>query len=331
MSGLSPHPSLPPVVIGGSMARKEPTLRRERLGKTLAKDFELNKYKYLLMVPVVIYFILFAYKPMYGLIIAFKDYRPNLGFARSRWVGLKHFIDFFNDVYFFRLLRNTLSISLLNIVFGFPAPILLALLLNEIRSTFFKKTVQTITYMPYFISLVVVSSLIRTYTASNGLFAQIAIATGGSAKNYLMHPQYFYPIYVISDIWQGIGWNSIIYLAALSGIDQEQYEAARIDGAGRFRRMLYITLPNLLPTIMVLFILRMGGILNVGFEKIILLYNEGIYEVADVISSYVYRRGIIQAAFSYASAVGLFNSIVNVFFLVTANTLSRKFTESSLF
>lgn len=297
----------------------------------LAADFQLNKYKYLLILPVLVYFLLFAYKPMYGIIIAFMDYRPNLGMSRSPWVGLKHFAAFFQDVYFGRLLRNTLSISLLNIIFGFPAPIILALLLNEIQSTAFKRTVQTITYMPYFISMVVVCSLIRTYTASNGIFSQIATSFGGDPQNFLMHTKYFYPIYVISDIWQGIGWNSIIYLAALSGIDQEQYEAARIDGAGRLRRMFSITLPNLMPTIMVLFILRMGGILNVGFEKIILLYNEGIYEVADVISTYVYRRGILNAAFSYASAVGLFNSLVNVFFLIAANTLSKKYTESSLF
>lgn len=313
------------------MAKANASMPHLPLKTVLARDFALNKWKYLLIVPVLVYFALFVYKPMYGLIIAFKDYRPNLGFDRSRWVGLKHFIDFFNDVYFFRLLRNTLSISLLSILFGFPAPILLALLLNEIQNVNFKKTVQTITYMPYFISMVVVASLIRTYSASNGIFAQIALMLGGEGKNYLMHNQYFYPIYVISDIWQGIGWNSIIYLAALTSIDQEQYEAARIDGAGRIRRIFSVTLPNLLPTIMVLFILRMGGILNVGFEKIILLYNEGIYEVADVISTYVYRRGIIQAAFSYASAVGLFNSLVNVVFLVTANSLSKKFTESSLF
>lgn len=301
------------------------------MATVLKKDFDLNKYKYLLILPVIVFFVLFAYKPMYGLIIAFKDYRPNLGFSRSKWVGLKHFAVFFNDVYFFRLLRNTLSISFLTIIFGFPAPILLALLINEIKSTVFKKTVQTITYMPYFVSLVVVSSLIRTYTASNGIFSQIAVFMGGESKNFLMHTRYFYPIYILSEIWQGIGWNSIIYLAALSAIDQEQYEAARIDGAGRLRRIFSITLPNLLPTITVLFILRIGGILNVGFEKIILLYNEGIYSVADVISTFVYRRGIINAAFSYATAVGLFNSVVNVFFLVVANNISRKFTESSLF
>lgn len=301
------------------------------LAQTLSRDFQQNKYKYLLILPVLAYFIIFCYKPMYGLIIAFKDFRPNLGITRSRWIGFRNFVTFFRDPYFFRLFRNTLSISLLSIIFGFPAPIILALLLNEIKNTAFKRIVQTITYMPYFISIVVVSSLILTYSSGSGIFSQIAISFGGTGKNYLMYPQYFYPIYIISDIWQYIGWNSIIYLAALSGIDQEQYEAAIIDGAGRFRRMFSITLPNLLPIIMVLFILRMGGILNVGFEKIILLYNPNTYQVADVISTYVYRRGIIDAAFSYATAVGLFNSLVNIVFLLGANTLSRKFTESSLF
>jgi putative aldouronate transport system permease protein len=299
--------------------------------KAAGKDFTQNKYKYLMILPVLAYFAIFAYKPMYGLIIAFQNYRPSLGFSRSPWVGLRHFENFFNDVYFLRLFRNTISLSFLSILFGFPAPILLALLLNEIRQVVFKRTVQTVTYMPYFISMVVVCSLIRTYTTTNGIFSQISVFFGSTAKNYLTVGKYFAPIYVISGIWQTIGWNSIIYLAALTGIDQEQYEAARIDGAGRFRRMLHITLPNLLPTIMVLFILRMGSILNVGFEKIILLYNEGIYETADVISSYVYRRGILEASYSYATAVGLFNSLVNIFFLVTANRLSRKFTESGLF
>jgi len=301
------------------------------LSKVLAKDFQENKYKYLLILPVLVYFILFSYKPMYGLVIAFQDYRASLGILRSRWVGLRQFIVFFKDPYFFRLLRNTISISLLNIVFGFPAPIILAILLNEIKNVTFRRTVQTITYMPYFISLVVVAGLIRTYSTQTGIFSQVAALFGGGGKNYLMFPQYFYPIYVASDIWQHIGWNSIIYLAAITGIDQEQYEAAIIDGAGRFRRIISVTLPNLLPIIMVLFILRMGGILNVGFEKIILLYNASIYSVADVISSFVYRRGIEDAVYSYATAVGLFNSVVNVAFLVAANTLSRKYSEYSLY
>ena len=284
-----------------------------------------------MILPVLIYFILFAYKPMWGIAIAFQDFRPNLGIGGSRWVGFRHFEAFFNDPYFFRLLRNTLSISLLSIVFGFPAPIILAILLNELKNVVFRRTVQTITYMPYFISIVVICALIRTYTTSDGIFSQMAAAMGGEGKNFLMYPQYFYPIYIISGIWESIGWNSIIYLAALTSIDQEQYEAAIIDGAGRFRRIWSITLPNLLPIITVLFILRMGGILGVGFEKIMLLYNANTYEVADVISTFVYRRGIQDAAFSYATAVGLFNSVVNVGFLLGANALSRKYTESSLF
>ncbi|NMA95070.1 MAG: sugar ABC transporter permease [Clostridiales bacterium] len=304
---------------------------KRTLKRTLSRDFKMNKYKYLLVLPVIIYLILFAYKPMYGVIIAFKDYKPATGIMQSKWVGFKHFRNFFNDVYFWRLLRNTFTISGLSILFGFPAPIIFALLLNEIQSSWFKRTVQTLTYMPYFISLVVVCSIIKIYSQSGGVFSQLAILFGGEPQNFLMSKKYFYPIYVGSGIWQSLGWNSIIYLAALSSIDQEQYEAARIDGAGRFQQMFYITIPGLIPTIMILLILRMGGILNVGYEKILLLYSEATYEVADVISTYVYRKGIQNAAFSYSTAVGLFNSIVNVFFLFVANTFSRRLTESSLF
>jgi len=305
--------------------------KRHTLAKTLTHDFILNRYKYLMILPVLIYLGLFAYKPMYGVIIAFKNFKPGLGIWGSEWVGLKNFRTFFNDIYFTRIIRNTFSISLYSIIFGFPAPILLALLLNEIRNIQFKRTVQTITYMPYFISLVVTCSLIRIYSASNGVFSQITTFFGGQSRNFLMSTKYFYPIYVLSDIWQYIGWNSIIYLAALAAIDLEQYEAARIDGAGRFRQIFSVTIPNLMPTVIILFILRMGGILNVGFEKILLLYNESTYEVADVISTTVYRRGIINASFDFATAAGLFNSVVNVFFLLTANTLSKFFAGSGLF
>ncbi len=306
-------------------------LKSSRLSYRISRDFKMNKFKYLLILPVLIYLFVFAYKPMYGLQIAFLDFRPRLGVAGSDWVGMKNFQNFFNDVHFTRTVRNTFTISGLTILFGFPAPIILALLINEIRSTKFKKTVQTITYMPYFISLVVVCSLIKTYTASDGIFSQIAVFFGGSKQNYLMQANKFYLIYVISDIWQNIGWNSIIYLAVLTSIDQEQYEAAMIDGANRFKQVIHVTLPNLMPTIMILFILRMGGILNVGYEKILLLYSEGIMSVSDVISTYTYRRGIIGADYSYATAVGLFNSIINVCFLLMTNLLSRRMTEASLF
>jgi len=315
--------------VNSAVAKKG--VNKNSLGYVLSRDFSINKYKYLLVLPVIVYLLIFAYKPMYGLIIAFKDYRPALGFDGSKWVGLKHFKNFFTDVYFWRLLRNTVTISGLNIIFGFPAPIILALLLNEIRHSGFKRTIQTITYMPYFISLVVVCALVRTYCQADGIFSQMLVAFGGKPQNLLMNTKYFYPIYVISDIWKNIGWNSIIYLAALTSIDQEQYEAAKIDGAGRFKQMIHITLPGLLPTITVLFILRMGSILNVGYEKILLLYSQATYEVADVISTYVYRKGIQNAAFSYSTAVGLFNSVVNILFLIISNTISKKVTESSLF
>ncbi len=297
----------------------------------LARDFRLNKYKYLLIIPVLIILALFAYKPMYGLLIAFKNFRPRLGIEGSKWVGMQNFENLFRDVYFGRLLRNTLSISLLNILFGFPLPILLALLLNEVRHNGFKRTVQTVTYMPYFVSMVVSCALVRVYCQNNGIFSDILVSLGAPRQNLLTDPRNFYPIYIISDLWQFVGWNSIIYLAALSGIDQEQYEAARIDGAGRFKQVLHITLPGLMPTITVLFILRMGGVLNVGFEKVLLLYSEATYEVADVISTYVYRRGIMQADYSYATAVGLFNSVVNVAFLITANMIIKKHSDSALF
>lgn len=297
----------------------------------IVKDYKRNKYKYFIVFPVVLYLFIFAYKPMYGIVIAFQRYKPFLGISGSPWVGLDNFISFFKDVYFVRLLRNTFSISILSILFGFPAPILLALLLNEIKNDKFKRAVQTISYMPYFISIVVVSGLIRAFCQTDGVFNDIIAALGGTRSNLLSVKENFYPIYILSGIWQHVGWDSIIYLAALAGIDQEQYEAARVDGAGRLKQMLYITLPGLLPTITVLFILRMGGILNVGYEKILLLYQPLTYEVADVISTYVYRKGIVEANYSFSTAVGLFNSLVNICFLLITNKISKKVNDTGLF
>ena len=305
------------------------------LGKRIVRDFSHNKFKYLMILPVLVYLALFCYKPMYGIIIAFKNYKVARGIEKSPWVGLFWFENFFNDPYFFRLLRNTFTISALTILFGFPAPILLALLLNEVHNNKFKRTVQTITYMPYFISLVVLCSLIKIYCQQNGLFSDIVAFFGGTKQNWLQDPRYFRLIYVLSDICQGIGWNSIIYLAALSGIDQEQYEAARIDGANRFQQVLHVTLPGLLPTITILFILRMGNILNVGYEKILLLYQPTTYEVADVFSTYTYRISLGsttgQPQYSLSTAVSLFNTLVNVCFLLMTNLISSKLTDSSLF
>lgn len=305
--------------------------REMTLSHKISRDWKMNKYKYLLILPVLVYLALFCYKPMYGLIIAFNNYKPTRGITGSDYVGLMWFDNFFNNIYFWRLLSNTFTISALSIVFGFPAPIILALLLNEIQNEKFKRTVQTITYMPYFISLVVTCSIITIYCQENGLFSQIIEIFGGTRRNLLIDSGAYRPIYVLSGIWQNIGWNSIIYLAALSGIDQEQYEAARIDGANRFQQMLHITIPGILPTIMILFVLRMGSILNVGYEKVLLLYKENTYNVADVFSTYTYRVGLEQKQYSLSTAVSLFNTVVNIVFLVFTNWLSRKTTESGLF
>ena len=305
--------------------------REMTLSHKISRDWKMNKYKYLLILPVLVYLVLFCYKPMYGLIIAFNNYKPTRGITGSDYVGLMWFDNFFNNIYFWRLLSNTFTISALSIVFGFPAPIILALLLNEIQNEKFKRIVQTITYMPYFISLVVTCSIITIYCQENGLFSQIIELFGGTRRNLLIDSGAYRPIYVLSGIWQNIGWNSIIYLAALSGIDQEQYEAARIDGANRFQQMLHITIPGILPTIMILFVLRMGSILNVGYEKVLLLYKENTYNVADVFSTYTYRVGLEQKQYSLSTAVSLFNTMVNIMFLVFTNWLSRKTTESGLF
>lgn len=295
------------------------------------QDFQKHRFKYFIVIPVLVYLFLFCYKPMYGVIIAFQKYRPSLDIIGSPWVGFDNFVRFFKDPWFWRLIRNTLSISFLTIIFSFPAAILLALLLNEVKVSWFKRTVQTITYMPHFIALVVVCGLINSFCQSNGLFNDIIVFFGGERSNLLAQKDLFYPIYVISGIWQNVGWNSIIYLAALAGIDQEQYEAARIDGAGRIQQMIHITLPGLLPTISMLLVLNMGSILNVGYEKILLLYQPLTYEVADVISTYVYRKGMLDADYSFSTAVNLFNSAINIIFLVVSNRISKKMGQSGLF
>ncbi len=301
-----------------------------RFGARLRADFRSNYQLYIMLIPVVAYFLLFQYKPMYGAIIAFKDFNPRKGILGSEWVGLEHFISFFTDPYFGRILGNTLTISLTTLVFGFPAPIILALLMNEIRCNWFKRTVQTLTYLPHFISLVVICGMIRTFTMNNGVITIFLSYFGFPRETMLNKPELFVPIYVISEIWQTVGWGSIVYLAALTGIDMELYEAAEIDGAGRWKQTIHITLPSIVPTIMVMLILRMGSVLGVGYEKIILLYNEAIYSTSDVISSYVYRRGLLQSDYSYSTAVGLFNSVINFILVIAANQISKRASESSL-
>ena len=304
--------------------------RMDSFGSRLARDLVKNYGLYLLLVPAILFYTLFCYKPHYGAIIAFKRYVPTKGIIASPWVGLTHFEAFFGSYYFWRLLRNTLTISLSSLVIGFPAPIIFALLLNELRSERFKKIVQTVTYLPHFISMVVMCGLIRLFTQDTGVVVQALSLFGFEPVSLLSRAEYFVPVYVLSGVWQGIGWGSIIYLSALTGIDPELYEAATIDGANRWRQTLHVTLPGIAPTIIIMLLLRMGSVMNVGYEKIILLYNEGIYETADVISTFVYRKGLEQAQWSYSAAVGLFNSVVNFIIIVLMNRFSRAITDVSL-
>jgi putative aldouronate transport system permease protein len=298
--------------------------------RVILMDLSKNKLLYIMLVPMIVYLLVICYYPMYGAIIAFKTYVPAKGLLGSPWVGLKHFNDFFNSFYFWRLIKNTFMLSFWSIVFGFPAPIVLALLFNEMRARFYKKVMQTISYLPFFVSLIVICGLIRDFCAESGLAGMIVSALTGQSGNLLGKADNFVAIYVVSGIWQNIGWGSIIYLAAIANIDMELYDAARIDGAGRFRQIWHVTLPGILPTIIILFILNIGGIMNIGFEKIILLYNPGIYSTADVISSFTYRKGLLESNFSYSTAVGLFNSVINFIFLVSANALSRRYSETSV-
>jgi putative aldouronate transport system permease protein len=297
---------------------------------SFGQDMKRNWSLYLLVLPVVVFYALFCYKPMYGALIAFKDFSPSRGFADSEWVGFEHFVRFFNSPYFIRLLRNTFLISFYNLLFGFPAPIILALLLNEVRNQVFKRTIQTISYLPHFISIIVVAGMLVNFSMSRGIFNDMIVFFGGTRSGLLANPALYRGIYVASDIWQGVGWGTIIYLSALSAIDMQLYEAAMLDGAGRIRQLFHITLPCISPTIIILLILRIGSLLSVGYEKTILLYNPATYETADVISSYVYRAGILEQNWSYSTAIGLFNSVINFTLLFIANGLSRRFSETSL-
>ena len=296
----------------------------------LSEDLKKNKLVYLLALPVVLYYVIFHYVPMYGATIAFKDFTPAMGILGSPWIGFDYFVDFFTSQSFFRVVKNTLVINGANLLFGFPAPIFFAVLLNEIRLAKFKRTVQTITYMPHFVSLVVICGIIKNFTNETGIITEVLSWFGMPKTNLLDVAEYFVPIYVISSIWQELGWNSIIYIAAIAAIDPTLYEAASIDGAGRWRKMWHITLAGIMPTIMVLLVLKIGGMMTVGYEKIILLYQPLIYETSDVISTYVYRKGLLELNWGYSSAVGLFNSVINCILLVTANQVTRKFNGSAL-
>ncbi|NRF94345.1 sugar ABC transporter permease [Paenibacillus frigoriresistens] len=299
--------------------------------RVLLDDIRKNRAIYLMVLPVVLYFFIFKYFPMYGAVIAFKDFSPAKGIWGSDWVGFQHFKDFFQSYYFVRVLRNTFLISFYNLIFGFPAPIILAILLNELRQKLFKSIVQTVSYLPHFISIVVISGLIIDFTNRGGIVNSIIVFFGGQDSALMNNAENFRTIFVSTSVWQELGWSSIIYLAALSGINPELYEAVRVDGAGRFRQIWSVTLPGLIPTIMILLILRIGGLMEVGFEKVVLLYNPNTYETADVISSFVYREGLAQGNdYSYTTAVGLFQSMINFILLISANSISRRFSGSRL-
>lgn len=295
------------------------------------RDFLLNWKIYLIALPIVTYFIIFNYLPMFGLTMAFEDFNPVKGFFGSPWVGFDNFIKFFTGPSFLTILRNTLVISLLGLFIGFPLSIAFALLLNELNILIFKKTVQTISYMPYFVSMVVIAGLIIEFCASNGVVTNLLVILGMKRQNLLQNPAFFWGINLVSDLWQGLGYGSIIFIAAISNVSQELHEAATIDGAGRLKRIIHVTIPGIMPVIVTMLILRAGLLMSVGFDKILLLYNPTIYSTADVISTHVQRLGIVNMQYGYSSAVGFFNSVVGTILLLTTNFISRKYTEQSVF
>ncbi|AEE95694.1 ABC transporter permease [Mahella australiensis] len=289
------------------------------------------RYLYLLLLPGLVWVIVFKYAPMYGIIIAFKDYNIFKGINDSPWVGMANFNRFFQDNYFGPLMRNTLLISLYKIMFGFPLPIIIALMLNEVRNVSFKRTVQTIIYFPHFLSWVIVGGLIVTLLSPDGLINGLITMIGGESTTWMARPEYFRTILVLSDIWKESGWGTVIYMAALAGIDPQLYEAAVIDGASRLQRMRHITLPSLMPTIIIMLILRMGSIMDAGFEQVFLLLNPSVMQVGDIIDTFVYRVGLEQQQYSFSTAVGLFKSVINIIFVVGTNYIAKKAGQESLF
>ena len=293
--------------------------------KTFWKNLRRDRQLVFMLIPVVIFFAVFSYYPLYGILIAFKDYSISKGILGSPWAGLRYFRQFFLSPYFGRLLRNTVLISVYSLLWGFPVPILFALLLNEFKDGKFKRLIQTVSYLPHFISLVVICGiLIDIFSPQGGVVNSLLYGLTGKRINFFGEPEWFRTMYVGSGVWQEFGWNSIIYLAAITGINPDLYEAAKIDGAGRLKQIWHVTLPGIKPTILTLLILNLGNIMSVGYEKIILLYSPTTYETADVISTYVYRTGLLSQQYSYAGAVGLFNSAINIAILVLCNFAGKK-------
>ena len=299
--------------------------------RRFAKDVKRDRNLLLILLPGVLYFIIFKYIPMGGIVIAFKDYNVYKGILGSNWNDFAYFKDFFGDFMFWRLFRNTILLGLYTILWGFPIPIIFALLLNEVKNVRYKRSIQTISYLPHFISTVIVVGMVLDFLSpSTGIINRIITLFGGEPISFMVKNAWFRTVYVTTGIWQATGWNAIIYLAAITNVDVSLYDAAKIDGAGRFKQVLKITIPSIIPTITVLFILRIGGILENEFEKVLLMQNPAIYETADVLDTFIYRRGIESADFGYATAVGLAKSIVALCMLTGANFVSRKLTDNSL-
>ena len=293
------------------------TLRR------LWHDFPL----YMMMIPGALFFIVFKYIPMYGVVMAFQNFRMARGFFRSDWIGWANFEKVFASAFFPVVMRNTITISLYKILIGFPVPILIALMLNELHNKAFKKTMQTVMYMPHFISWIVVSSLVSTFfSSSTGVLAQIT----GHSIDWLVNPDKFQSILVVSDIWKNAGWGTIIYMAALSGINSELYEAAGIEGANRFQQTIYITLPSIWPTVLTMFILRIGGIMDAGFEQVLVMQNSSVYMVSEILGTYAYERGYVNAEYGFGAAVNLIQSAISFILVILVNYLSSKSGEGRL-
>lgn len=294
------------------------------------RNIRRSSWFYAMFALPLAYFMIFHYLPMFGILIAFQRYDVYSGFISSPWVGLRFFQQFLTDAYFYQLLRNTILLGVLELVFVFPTPIVFALLLNELTSVGYRKIVQTVSYMPYFLSMVVVVGIVVNFLASDGPVNNLLRSFSIPSIPFMSRAEWFRPVYIVSHIWQNVGWGSIIYLAAITNIDPQLYEAATIDGANRWQQAWRVTLPSISPTITILLVLAIGNILSVSFEKVLLLYNPAVYETADIISTYVYRRGIVGADYSFAAAVGLFNSVVAFLFLWGANRSARRLSETSL-
>lgn len=314
--------------MAGTSATKQSSLLQ-----THYEAMKKSKFFLFMLLPGLVYYIIFHYIPMYGVVIAFKDFSIFDGILSSPWTdqrGMEHFIELFRSPDFMRVFRNTLLLSIYLLLFSFPMPIFLALSLNEVKSVFWRRSVQTVSYLPHFISTVVISGMIFNFLSLNGVANQMLGWFGVDSQQFLLIPEYFRTIFVTSDIWQSIGWGSILYLAALAGVDPQLYEAAKMDGANRWQQIKHINIPAVIPTAIILFIFNIGGIMNNGFEKVLLLYNPNIYETADVIGTFVYRRGILGADYSFAAAAGLFQSIIGFGLVILANWAARRISSNSL-